>query len=122
VSGKDPFGQTLDRAVNGQHFEGHSLVVRRLPAVTAASGCQIVYLGPSSDQTLAQSLEALRGQPILTVSDSSSSPPPNSEERGIINFLIEDNKVRFQIDEHAAAQNHLALSSKLLSLAVQKAK
>jgi hypothetical protein len=61
-------------------------------------------------------MEMLRGQPVLTVSDAMASPV----DRGIVNFVIDDNKVRFEIDERAAEQNHLTISSKLLSLARQK--
>jgi hypothetical protein len=118
VSGKDPFGSALDQAVAGQHVEGHALVVRRIADIAAASGCQIVYLGASAGQSASLGLDALRGQPVLTVSDSVSDPA----SRGIINLLVEDNKVRFEIDDRAAEQSHLTISSKLLSLAYRKTK
>jgi len=115
VFGKDPFGQTLDQAVAGQRIEGRALAVRRISEIAASAGCHIVYIGASADRAV---VEALRGQPVLTVSDAAA----NQADRGIVNFVVEDNKVRFEIDEHAAEQSHLAVSSKLLSLAYQKAK
>jgi hypothetical protein len=35
----------------------------------------------------------------------------------MINFIVADNRVRFEIDEAAARRNGLQISSKLLSLA-----
>jgi hypothetical protein len=116
VSGKDPFGQILDQAVAGQRVAGRSIVVRHVTAVVANSGCHVMYVGGSAEQSIAQSLEIVRGQPVLTVSDEAARPA----DRGIVNFVVDDNRVRFEIDERAAEQSHLTISSKLLSLARQK--
>ena len=59
-------------------------------------------------------LEAVRGKNVLTISDESSNP----SKAGIINFVVQDDRVRFEIDNEAAAQNGLVISSKLLSLAI----
>ncbi len=57
----------------------------------------------------------MKGAPILTVTDSSMRGPGS---KGVIDFVIKDNRVRFDIDDQAAAKNGLNISSKLLSLAV----
>lgn len=113
VSGSDPFGSFLDQAVAGQRVAGRPIVVRHIKAIAADSGCQIAFLGGSPDQSIAQGLEAVRGQPVLTVTDNAADPG----SRGIISFIIIDNRVRFEIDQRAAEENHIAISSKLLSLA-----
>ena len=59
-------------------------------------------------------LGAARGSPALTVTDVGQDAP----EKGIINFVIADNRVRFEIDDRAAAQAGFTISSKLLSLAL----
>lgn len=59
-------------------------------------------------------LEAVQGKNVLTISDESSNP----SEAGIIKFVVQDDRVRFEIDNEAAAQNGLVISSKLLSLAL----
>jgi hypothetical protein len=110
IVGDDPFGATLDNAVNGQHIDKHPISVRRLKAVERNSGCHILYLGFDDAQRTDQALATLRGQPVLTVG--------NGPDGGIITFIISDNRVRFNIDEEAAAQNGLVISSKLLSLAL----
>jgi len=110
ILGRDPFGTNLDRAVSGQRVEEHPVIVRRLLRVDAASGCHIVYLGASPNQTAAEALRALRGLPILTVAD-------NGGTGAIIRFVVKDNRVRFDIDAEAATANRMTISSKLLSLA-----
>lgn len=62
---------------------------------------------------MAQALAAMKGAPVLTVTDEATHPA----DRGIISFVIADNHVRFDIDDAAAAQSGLVISSKLLSLA-----
>ena len=110
VVGRDPFGPVLDRAVAGQAVAGRRVAVRRLGMVRGRDGCHIVYVG-TGGQSAAQALQAVRGQPVLTVTDNSSA-------RGVFDFVIVDNRVRFRIDERPAVAGGLQISSKLLSLAV----
>lgn len=109
VLGDDPFGETLDTAVNGQHIGGRPIVIKRMKTIAKGSGCHILYI--TGDAVPA--LEAVKGSSVLTVTDGHKQTAP-----GIINFVLKDNRVRFTIDDEAAAQNNLAISSKLLSLAL----
>lgn len=115
VAGQDPFGDLLDRVADHQTIAGHPVEVRRLPTISRDSGCQVLFVGGSSNQPVAAMLTAVRGTPVLTLTDNSHDP----QTRGIINFIISDGRVRFEIDDTAAAQNQLSISSKLLSLAVR---
>lgn len=110
VVGTDPFGATLDQAVAQQRIAEHPVQVRRL--AVPATGCHIAFIG-GNEVFVAQALDAVRGTPMLTVTDA--APGPGA--RGIINFVIDANHVRFEIDDAAAARNRLTVSSKLLRLA-----
>ena len=110
IAGADPFGKALASATDSQQTGSRFIVVRRLPTITAESNCQIAFFS-NNDSSTPQVIDSLRGSPILTVSDSGG-------KGAIISFVIKDNRVRFEIDDAAAAQNNLALSSKLLGLAV----
>lgn len=113
VSGRDPFGDMLDKAVNGQRIDGRPIVVRRLKTVPPDSGCQILYVGGSDDREVAAALDAVRGSAVLTVTDDG-----RGGTAGILQFVIKDNRVRFAIDDQKAAEHGLELSSRLLQLAV----
>jgi hypothetical protein len=114
VAGQDPFGSLLDRAVAGLTFQNRPIMVRRLPAGAGATGCQILFVASPDPQIVRQTLAAVRGQPVLTVTDAAA----DADAQGIINFLVIDDRVRFTIDDDAAEQSGLDISSKLLSLAV----
>ena len=62
---------------------------------------------------LSQIIKALKGSPVLTVGETAGF----LESGGIINFLVEDKKVRFEINVTAAKKSKLKISSQLLRLA-----
>jgi hypothetical protein len=114
VVGDDPFGATLDTAVAGQRIDGRPIQVRRLKTAGRDSACHILYIGNVETARAAQIAESVRGSAVLTVSDARST----GNGVGVINFVLRDNRVRFNIDEDAATQNGLNISSKLLGLAL----
>lgn len=113
VVGEDPFGGLLDQAVAGQSANGRPLQARRLERIDARAGCHIAYLGRASGQTVAQALAALDGSPVLTVTDAA-----RGTQRGVIHFVLADNRVRFHVDAVAASAAGLTISSRLLGLAL----
>ena len=113
VVGDDPFGPVLDQAVRGQKIGARSIVVMRLDRVERGAPCHILFVAPSRRQAVADALDKVRGQPVLTVTDEANAA------RGMIDFVIKDSRVRFRIDARTAEGGGLIISSKLLSLAVK---
>ncbi|MGE5567134.1 MAG: YfiR family protein [Parcubacteria group bacterium] len=113
VVGDDPFGGMLDRTVEGRRLGPHPIVVRRLERLAADSGCSIAYIGGSKAQSVSDALAAVQGTPVLTVTDEAEGG-----DRGIIHFVLRGNRVRFVIDDAAAAKNGMVISSKLMRLAL----
>lgn len=111
VLGRDPFGVLLDRAAASQTVYGRRIVVRRPATASALSACHIAYVAQGAPTAL---IDAAAGAPGLLLVTDAAVP----ERRGIIHFVITDNRVRFHIDQQAAARNGLTISSRLLSLAV----
>ena len=112
--GNEPFGEVLDRAVRGQRVAERRIEVRRLAALGPEDLCHIAFIAGSAAQPVGEVLEAAAGRPILTVTDEALSP---DQPRGIVHFVVLDNRVRFRIDDRAASVGALDISSKLLSLA-----
>ena len=106
VVGDDPFGSLLDEAAAGQQVQGRPLALKRMKNFGRDAGCHVVYLGADVKA------DALRNSGALIVTDAFPSGS------GVINFVVKDNRVRFTVDDEAAAQNGLAISSKLLSVAL----
>lgn len=110
IAGSDPFGPALSEAVRGQRVNGHPIVVRRVEAVRPGLTCQILYVG---GEDTSAALQAVAHEPILTVTDHN-----RSGAGGMIQFVMMAGRVRFSIDQAAAQGNGIAISSKLLGLAV----
>ena len=111
VLGGDPFGGKLEQAAGELRSGDRTISVRYLPAPDGAASCQVIFLG-KTDATMAEgALDAVKGKPVVTVTDS------GLKAHGVISFVIEANHVRFDIDQAAAAQGGMTISSKLLSLA-----
>ena len=114
VVGDDPFGDYLERAIAGHNLGAHPFAVRRIEKLEPDTDCQIAFIGHLSTQSLGDALAAVSGKPVLTVTDSDIADDGGS----IMQFVIEHGRVRFDINTDAAARNHLAISSKLLNLAL----
>jgi hypothetical protein len=72
-----------------------------------------LFIGSSEAAHLEEVIHALKGLPVLTIGET-----PGFARRGcIINLIVEDNKVRFEVNLDAAKQADLNVSSRLLALA-----
>ena len=114
VLGQDPFGAALQDTLRGSKMNGLPMAARQIAHVRDAAACQILFISSSRQDQLTADLVALRGQPILTVSDI----PDFASRGGMIQFVLIDNRVRFQIDLSGAQKAGLKLSSQLLKVAV----
>lgn len=110
IVGSDPFGGALDQIVEGESAGGRKVVVERIHPPQAAS-CQIVFVGHLEKdlQTFLSSLPP----GILTVGEGDFF----LREGGQIAFVIENRRVRFDINQKAATTAGLKISSKLLTVA-----
>jgi uncharacterized protein DUF4154 len=113
VVGDDPFGSALPQVVIGKTVQGRDLVVHLYRAGEDLRGAHILFISASEKKRLPMILSALRGSSVLTVGDTAGF----LEAGGMIQFLSENDRVRFAINVDAASRARLKLSSKLLSLA-----
>lgn len=112
VLGRDPFGPMLDRAAAGELIDGRGVTVRRIASAAQSGGCHLAFVQGNAAPDTGRMLLALRSRPILTVTDARAGP-----QRGMIHFTVADGRVRFFIDDAAAAERGLVISSRLLALA-----
>jgi YfiR/HmsC-like len=113
ILGQDPFGQELrdlvsTKTVNGRKFEVDYVVDARL-----ARACHILFIAASEKSRVKQILESVRGTVALTVSDTEGF----AEQGGMIDFLLDNDRVLFEVNRAAAEQAGLKISSKLLGVA-----
>lgn len=113
IWGDDPFGAVLDNVVRGKTVSQRPLLIRRLTRMEEARSCQVLFVSRSEQERLSPLLEILRGQPVLTVSESDRF----AQRGGMINFILVNENVKLEINPNAATAAKLKIKSNLLSLA-----
>ena len=113
IIGDTPFEDFLARAVEKKTINGHPFQFKQCKTLSELKSCHILFVSLSERKRLAEILRAVRGASVLTVSEVENFLPAG----GMIQFLMEGNKVRFAINDAAAKQAGLRISYKLLSLA-----
>ena len=113
VLGEDPFGQALDATLAGETIGNQKVTARRISSPQMSADCQILFISSSEANRLNKIIEALNKNAVLTVSDI----PQFSQRQGMIQFVMEENRIRFEVNLTATQQAGLALSSELLKVA-----
>ena len=112
IAGENPFGDSLERAVQGKAAGTHPFLIRVISDVQQAGACQILFV-PDSERKRFAATDLPRTGGLLTVGETGGF----AAQGGVVNFKIEGGHVRFQINLDAAERQKLVISSKLLSLA-----
>jgi hypothetical protein len=113
VLGRDPFGSILDSTLAGEALEGKRVVVRRIAKTEDAADCRILFVSSTEEHHLKEVLVATDQAGVLTVSDIAGF----SRRGGMIQFVLDGDKVRFEINLASAERARLVLSSELLKIA-----
>ena len=113
VLGDDPFGPSLDRTVAGESIDGRPIAVQRGARLAELKGCHLLFVSHSERERQREVLAALRDAAVLTVGDAGRF----LDDGGMIDFVLEGNKVRFEVNLTAVEKSPLKISSKLLRLA-----
>jgi len=109
--GNDPFGRVLDDIVQEESVNGRPLTVRRISQAPAPQTCQVLYIDPAVKEP-AKLLSSLP-HGVLTVGEGARF----LRDGGMIAFVIDNRRVRFDVNQVASENAGLKLSSKLLGVA-----
>jgi hypothetical protein len=113
VLGQDPFGSVLDSTLAGEALDGKPVVLRRISKVQDGADCRILFISAAEEKHLKEILTAIDDSGVLTVSDM----PDFTRRGGMIQFVLEGDRVRFEINLTSAESARLILSSELLKVA-----
>jgi hypothetical protein len=111
--GEDPFRGALDTSLSGKTIGTRPLRVMHFKKPQYIRDCQILFIGAGETRLPPAALASLRENSVLTVGESEHFV----QDGGMIGFLLEDNKIRFEINLEAAEHAGLKMSSRLLALA-----
>lgn len=115
VFNADSVARELRNLLPGRTIENRQVQVRTLTPGSSLQNVQILYIGSADPQETADLIAEAAERPILVITDS-----PDGMQRGsMINFVLEERRIRFEISRGAAERARLKLSSRLLSVALR---
>jgi len=113
VMGAEALAEELAQIVAGRNVNGRPVRVRRLRPGDPIAGLHVLFVGRADGGRLAEILAAARGQALLTVTESEEG----LELGSMINFVVVEDKVRFDIAPPPSESSNLKISARLLGVA-----
>jgi hypothetical protein len=112
VIGADGLADELQQVVAGRSIDGHPIAARKLGRGDPGAGLHMLFIGRTANN-IAALLAAARASGVLTVTESGDAFALGS----VINFVVVQDKIRFDIALQSAEHAHLRISSRLLAVA-----
>lgn len=112
VLGGNPFGAALE-AIRGKPVNERKMEVVLLDVGADTRECAMLFVAAPAEKHLDRIVALSRGAGMLTMGDTEGF----GQRGAMVNFFLENGKVRFEINLDVARQGGLKISSKLLSLA-----
>ena len=106
-------GTELEQIASGRQVNGHPVRVRLLVRGDSTAGLQVLFVGRGETPRLNTVTAATDNLPILVVSESDGALAQGSA----INFVVVDDKVRFDVALHSINRAGLKVSARLLAVA-----
>jgi uncharacterized protein DUF4154 len=113
IIGENTLGDLLTQAAVGKTINGRIVVVRRFKEDEELQKCSILFISASEQKQTAHILEKLKSASVLTVGEADGF----AQMGGMINFYIDGNKVRLEINLEAASRARLKISAKVIAVA-----
>jgi hypothetical protein len=113
VIGDDELAAELSAITAGRAVEGRPLTIRKTRSLEAVADAHMVFVGRAEIARLPQLAKLARARPVLILTDA-----PNALAQGsMINFMLVERRVKFEIHLEEAERHGLKLSSRLLAVA-----
>ncbi len=110
IVGASPFGKALNQALQGHSVGGRRLQIKRLTPTQSVTACHLLFISQRlSPQQVKKILQAAPPH-TLTVGEQSDF----IRLGGIINFIIKNNKVRYEVNRSQAQKQGLKLGYRLV--------
>jgi hypothetical protein len=112
VAAPNPFGDTLRQTFQNERVGSHPVAVLQVTSPVEVRDCHVLFVGSNADATGVLE-QAAQNAPVLTIGESSQF----AQRAGLITFVVEQGRVRFDVNQTAAARGNLQFSSKILQVA-----
>lgn len=115
VAADDKIADALVQEAGARKIAMRPVLVRRVQHGDSLIGVHILFVGKNENQQLVDWLAQTHGLPVLTITEAEDGLAYGS----IINFVVDDNRVRFDVSPANAQRNRLRLDAALMSVARQ---
>lgn len=115
VAGADELADDLAQGAAGHTAGGRRLVVRKLRAADPPAAVHLLYLGNLDKSRLLDIYTAVKGRPVLTVSDAEQAGAQGS----MISFVVSGERLRFEVALKPVELCRLKISALMLASAAR---
>jgi hypothetical protein len=114
VLGQDPFGGALDQIAEKKRIARRAIEVRHFNSLDECEACQILFISKTVPaEQRAAVIRQLAAKPVLLVGET----PGFAREGGTLNFFLDQDTVRFELNINCVKRQRLTVDAKLLTLA-----
>jgi hypothetical protein len=113
VMGDNPFGDYLERLARDRKIKDRSVRLTFPAKLSELTACHLLFIASNETARVGAIVRRTRGTPILTIGDTTGF----AEVGVLVNFFLERDLVRFEVNVDEARRSGLAFSAKLLKLA-----
>lgn len=111
--GRSPLRPHLERLADSRRIKGRPVVVEEVGRLDEIDACHVLFIPRSQAPSLAKIVSRTARLPVLTVGDTDGF----AETGVILNFFVEEDRLRFEINERAAHSSGLKIGAPLFQLA-----
>jgi hypothetical protein len=120
ILGKGDLSPSLKKLAAAKSVQGKPIVLYHFSSIKDYKPCHLLFIAAepagnakeSAQERLAAALKKTKGQPVLVVTESAGL----AQKGATVNFYIEDNLVKFEINLDAAKGANVQIHPKVLGL------
>lgn len=105
----------LRRILSTHQIKNSTAQVREIARMQDLGRSQMLYIGSMQLDRVRNAVAALSARPVLVVTDAEQGLAAGS----VLNFVIREHRVRFEVSLTAADRSHLRISAELLGVATR---
>lgn len=110
VIGKNPLGSIIEQIFASRKIRNKKIAVRYISKMHEIDKCHLLFISEDTRRKVSDIVAYTKDKPILTVSDTKGY----AENGVLINFYIEEGRLRFEINQSAVKQSRLKVSYMLM--------
>jgi len=115
ILGNNAIKSELETITSNQKSGNQAIRVKVFTSVEEVTNCHIIYVSPNKSNQIAQLSSKVNRQSTLIVSDSRSGISQGAS----INFIVNDEKLKYEISKHYIEQQGMKVSANLLKMGIE---